>query len=221
MKSACPTLIGALLVFFQSVNSCATGVYQMDYRYSFNGMALDSAHGQTFVVCEDACTTGPYLVRTSRFPALSVRVSQDVAVGRESTERGPEGQSRETAVKKDRADVQHRPGASITILFDLDSYNLGDAAKARLSSFVESMAAETKGNNLSVTGYTCDLGGKAHNDTLADKRAEAVAAYLRKAGMHPSLVTGVGKCCYATQDPDKRSFNRRAEVRTGNKEATP
>ena len=71
-----------------------------------------------------------------------------------------------------------------------------------------------------MTGYTCDLGSKAHNDVLAIKRAEAVAAYLRKAGLHAIWVAGTGKCCYATKDPGKRYLNRRAEVTISKREAT-
>ena len=44
---------------------------------------------------------------------------------------------------------------------------MSDAERARLSSFVKSLDAETKAGNLFVTGYTCDLGSKDHNDDLA------------------------------------------------------
>ena len=69
----------AALVLFQSVASHATGIYQMDYRYSFDGMAWDNARRQTFVICDDACVAEPPLAPAPRFPALSVRVSQDIA----------------------------------------------------------------------------------------------------------------------------------------------
>ena len=122
--------------------------------------------------------------------------------------------SKDTSERKPAAD------ARITVLFGLDNSILSDAEKARLSSFVESLDAETKAGNLFVTGYTCDLGTKDHNDVLAMKRAEAVEAYLRKAGLHAIWVTGTGKCCYATQDRGKRYLNRRAEVTISKKEAT-
>lgn len=219
MKTAFLTPIGVLLVFLESVNSHATGIYQTDYRYSFGGMAHDSAHRQTFVICEDTHITAPYLVRAPRFPALSIRVSQDIVPGRQSTEKGPEDQGRETAVQKDSSVKQDTSEASITVLFELDSSGLTDAAKAKLSSYAQGIA-ETKGKNIVVTGYTCDLGSKTHNDILARKRADAIAAYLKVAGVSPSRVLGMGKCCYATQDPDKRSFNRRGEVTTDKTEVT-
>ena len=118
------------------------------------------------------------------------------------------------------SDREHVADARITVLFGLDSSVLRDAERARLSSFVKSLGAETKDGNLFVTGYTCDLGSKAHNDVLAIKRAEAVEAYLRKAGLHATWVTGMGKCCYATKDQSKRHLNRRVEVIFSKREAT-
>lgn len=221
MKRCRLILIGALLICFHSVASGAAGIYQKrDYRYSFDGMARDSTQVQTFVICEEGCVTAPYPARATRLPVLSVKASQNIAPGAQSTEKKPEGQGRETALEKDGMDGQRRPDTSTTILFDLDSALLNDVERAKLSSFAESIDPITRGIHVSVTGYTCDLGGKTHNDILADKRAEAVAAYLRSVGVHPFLVAGMGKCCYATNDPQRRHLNRRVEVRTGKKEVT-
>jgi outer membrane protein OmpA-like peptidoglycan-associated protein len=76
-----------------------------------------------------------------------------------------------------------------------------------------------KVGDLSVMGYTCDLGSKARNDVLAMKRAEAVAAYLRKSGLHALRVSGTGKCCYATKNLRKPYLNRRVEVTISKREA--
>ena len=122
--------------------------------------------------------------------------------------------------ERTRADKQQGPDARITVLFGLDSSVLSDAERARLSSFVKSVGAEQKDGNLFVTGYTCDLGSKAHNDGLAIKRAEAVEVYLRKADLHAMWVTGTGKCCYATKDRSKRHLNRRVEVIFSKREAS-
>ena len=208
----------AALVLFQSVASHAAGIYQMGYKYSFDGMAWDNAHRQTFVICDDACAVGPSLAPAPRFPTLSVRVSRDVP--KENAQKEPDSGSKGTSPKKDASEREPDAEARITVLFGLDSSVLSDAEKARLSSFVKSLDAETKAGALSVTGYTCDLGSKAHNDVLAIKRGEAVAAYLRKSGLHAMLVTGTGKCCYATKDPGKRYLNRRAEVTISKRGAT-
>jgi len=207
----------AALVLFQSVASYATGISQMDYRYSFDGPASDSAHVRTFVICDDACTVGPSLAPAPRFPALSVRVSRDAA--KENAQKAPVSGSEGTFPKKDTSEREPAAEARITVLFGLDSSALTEPEKARLSSFVENLGAETKAGDLSVTGYTCDLGSKAHNDVLAIKRGEAVAAYLRESGLHAMRVTGTGKCSYATKDPGRRYLNRRVEVTTSKGEA--
>ena len=206
------------LVLFQSVASYAAGIYQMDYRYSFSDMARDSARRQTFVICDDACVAESPLAPAPRFPALSIKVSQDPLSRKEDPQKAPDGGSGNSAVKKDTS--EHAADARITVLFGLDSSALSDAEKAKLSSFVKSLDAEAKAGNLFVTGYTCDLGTKNHNDDLAIERAEAVERYFRKAGLHVMWVTGTGKCCYATKDQGKRYLNRRAEVIISKREAT-
>ncbi len=182
-------------------------------------MAWDNAHRQTFVICDDACVAVSPLAPAPRFPALSIKVSQDIAT-KKSPEKAPDAGGKETSPSKDASDREHAADVRITILFGLDSSILSDAERSRLSSFVKSLDAETKGGDLFVTGYTCDLGSKAHNDDLAIKRAEAVEIYLRKAGLHAMWVTGTGKCCYATKDQSKRYLNRRAEVTISKREAT-
>ena len=220
MKRIFLPLVGVLLIFSYSVDSGATGIYQMDYRYPFSDMARDSARRQTFVICDDACVAESPLAPAPRFPALSIKVSQDPIGRKEDPQRAPDGGTGNSTVKKDTGDREHAADARITVLFGLDSSALSDAERARLSSFVQSLSSETKGGDFFVTGYTCDLGSKAHNDVLAIERAEAVETYLRKAGLHVMWVTGMGKCCYATKDSSKRYLNRRAEVIISKREAT-
>ncbi len=218
MKTFHLILVGALF-FLQSIDSHAAGIYQRDYEYSFEGMAREGAHERAFVICEDACTSVSYLAAAPRFPVLSVKVSRDEIAG-EGVQKVPERGGEGTTTNEDEGDRQRSPAAQITVLFDLDSSVLTDVEKARLSSFAAGLTDEMKDAKISVTGYTCDLGSKAHNAKLARRRAEVVAAYLRKAGSHPSRVEGMGKCCYVAGEPDKRYLNRRVEVRTDRTEVT-
>jgi outer membrane protein OmpA-like peptidoglycan-associated protein len=209
----------AAFILLQSVGAHAAGIYQMGYRYAFGDMAGDGAHGRTFVICGDECTAAPPLTPAPRFPALSIRVSRDIAA-KNSPEKAPDVGSRDTPPNSDMSGRGRAAGTHITVLFGLDSPVLSDAERVRLSSFVNSLGAEPKDSNLFVTGYTCDLGGKAHNDVLAAKRAEAVEAYLRRIGAHATWVTGMGKCCYVTKDRSKRYLNRRVEVTFSEREGT-
>jgi outer membrane protein OmpA-like peptidoglycan-associated protein len=177
----------------------------------------DDAHRRAFVICDDACTAESPLAAAPRFPALSVRVSRDVA--KENPQKLPDSGREGTSPKKDASEREPAAEARMTVLFGLDSSVLTDPEKARLSSFVESLGTEMKVGDLSVMGYTCDLGSKARNDVLAMKRAEAVAAYLRKSGLHALRVSGTGKCCYATKNLRKPYLNRRVEVTISKREA--
>ena len=67
-----------------------------------------------------------------------------------------------------------------------------------------------KGQGVEVTGYTCELGSKEHNDRLALSRAEAVENILETNGIKPAAVSGEGKCCYISGN---KEINRRAEIR--------
>ena len=78
-------------------------------------------------------------------------------------------------------------------------------------------------DTLYMEGHTDDLGEQPYNDRLARKRAEYVAAWLRKSGIkNPMEIESRGKCCYAIpNDSEKgRARNRRVEVRFSIQEAS-
>ncbi|MFY9270795.1 MAG: OmpA family protein [Candidatus Manganitrophaceae bacterium] len=60
-----------------------------------------------------------------------------------------------------------------------------------------------------IVGYTDSLGGKAHNDRLAKKRAETVADIFGLEKIRVAEIRGDGKCCYVSEKPD---LNRRVEI---------
>jgi len=95
-----------------------------------------------------------------------------------------------------------------TVMFGLDQHTLAKGGNEDLDNFAETIkgASEVK-----VTGYTCDLGGKQHNDALAMRRARQVSRYLVSLGVPAEIIktNGLGKCCYVSPDFEA---NRRAEV---------
>ena len=121
---------------------------------------------------------------------------------------------------------------TVTVLFRLNSSAISPDASRKLRRFVTYYIGLLKDNRkvgtqhsrlgtqhsrlgthdlvVDVTGYTCWLGSKKYNQSLALKRAKAVASRLRKAGVTIRSVTGKGKCCYIDRkDP---APNRRADV---------
>ena len=93
-----------------------------------------------------------------------------------------------------------------TIYFPLNSSLIRQTEKQKILDALESL----KGRSVKVTGYTCELGSKEHNDRLALSRARAVAGILETNGIKPIAVSGEGKCCYISVDKEK---NRRVEIR--------
>ncbi len=71
------------------------------------------------------------------------------------------------------------------------------------------------GDSILVEGRTDDLGSQAFNDRLARKRAEVVAAYLKRLGVKsPIEIRSQGKCCYAiaNNSDESRAINRRVDL---------
>lgn len=79
----------------------------------------------------------------------------------------------------------------------------------------EALTRIREGDTLRIIGHTDDIGSAAFNDRLARRRAEFVAAWLKRHGVkNPMRIEAQGKCCYvAPNDSDKgRAANRRAEI---------
>jgi outer membrane protein OmpA-like peptidoglycan-associated protein len=101
------------------------------------------------------------------------------------------------------------------ILFDTDSDHLKDESKPTLDSLIA--AAKTQSTwSLGIEGYTDNVGGDAHNQTLSEKRAASVKAYLVAAGVAATRLTtqgfGSGKPVASNDTELGRSQNRRVEI---------
>ncbi|MGO9317070.1 MAG: OmpA family protein [Terracidiphilus sp.] len=101
------------------------------------------------------------------------------------------------------------------ILFDTDSDHLKDESKPTLDKLVA--AARTQPTwNFAIEGHTDNVGGDAHNQTLSEKRALSVKAYLVNAGVAANRLTtqGFGSSHPVSSNDTSlgRSQNRRVEI---------
>jgi OmpA-OmpF porin, OOP family len=71
--------------------------------------------------------------------------------------------------------------AELTVLFDINSTNLNDKAKEELKAIAEK-AKTYKGYLVQVAGFADSTGSASANQNLSDRRAEAVANFLRQSG---------------------------------------
>jgi outer membrane protein OmpA-like peptidoglycan-associated protein len=103
-----------------------------------------------------------------------------------------------------------------TVLFARDSPKINSRARGRLRE----VGRQLKGNgagSVKITGYTDDLGTKAHGLTLSRQRARAVATVLRRslpASSFRFTVRGLGESHPAVPNTSEhnRKINRRVVV---------
>ena len=102
--------------------------------------------------------------------------------------------------------------APVSVTFQFASAALSDLAEMEIRKAV---AVSEPGDSILVEGRTDDIGSQAFNDRLAKRRAEVVAAYLKRLGVKsPIELRSQGKCCYAianTSD-EARAINRRVDL---------
>jgi outer membrane protein OmpA-like peptidoglycan-associated protein len=66
------------------------------------------------------------------------------------------------------------------IKFELDSYELDDAAKSALDEFATRVKGITEQYFVEIQGHTDDSGGERYNEELGQRRADAVRRYLSR-----------------------------------------
>ncbi|HVT09423.1 MAG TPA: OmpA family protein [Polyangia bacterium] len=79
----------------------------------------------------------------------------------------------------------------ITVSFDSGSYELNTNAKGALNGVAQWMAAK-ESRTLKLAGHTDISGDPGSNQTLSDKRADAVKDYLLQHGVDGSRISAVG-----------------------------
>lgn len=106
---------------------------------------------------------------------------------------------------------------NIIIYFDFNSYKLSDHYIYRLQLIGESIKGNSGKTKVMVIGHTCNLGPKWYNLFLSQKRAEAVAQFLReKFSIEGNTIITIGKGegepLLSNEDKWARTLNRRVEV---------
>jgi len=198
----------------QPLNTGGPPVKIVKRGHSYVYESVRSARAQQFIITEM-----PVLINPPE-RALKVRLNLEKApiARRVETKKSPaakpiEPEAAKTPqsrrVKPDRYITPDRPIQTLTVSFPINSCALTPHETGKLNQFIRSHKPG-QSQAMDVTGYTCWLGSKKYNQSLALKRAKAVASRLEKAGVSIRSVTGKGKCCYI--DRKNPAPNRRAEV---------
>ncbi len=101
------------------------------------------------------------------------------------------------------------------ILFEIDSFELQPLAKENIESLV-TILKKYPDTNILIEGDTDNTGSEEHNQTLSERRAQAVADFQRNLGIAGSRISTVGlgelNPIASNETEYGRQQNRRVEV---------
>jgi outer membrane protein OmpA-like peptidoglycan-associated protein len=106
-------------------------------------------------------------------------------------------------------------GFDLLVAFDLDSATLTPESRASLKAFAKTLSDERLATaSFVVEGHSDARGDAAYNQTLSERRADAVRTYLLECGVAPEKlgVAGLGESDPRVKDPLDPA-NRRVEMR--------
>jgi outer membrane protein OmpA-like peptidoglycan-associated protein len=126
------------------------------------------------------------------------------------------------ALAKSMAMKQDDRGTVITlsggVLFATGQSTLLPGAQDQLNKVADALKTQAE-RTFTVEGHTDNVGTDATNQTLSQKRAEAVREYLIVRGVSANAITAVGKGSMVpigdNKTPEGRAMNRRVEIIVG------
>lgn len=105
------------------------------------------------------------------------------------------------------------------VLFRVDSYKFTTEARSTLALIVD-VIKQYPEEEFIIKGYTDNLGDEAYNQSLSEKRANSVKAYLVKKGISAEQLTtkgyGQSNPLHNNQTREGRRLNRRVEIEVKN-----
>ncbi len=100
--------------------------------------------------------------------------------------------------------------------FDFDKAELDAESRAALDAIIEQLKTFSTVKEIRITGHTDSIGTREYNQTLSERRAEAVASYLISRGVNPKLITTAGagedQPVADNSTAEGRAKNRRAVI---------
>lgn len=111
---------------------------------------------------------------------------------------------------------------TLHILFEYSKFVISDKSQAELKDAID-FVKKYPGSRIEIAGHTDNLGSQKYNQTLSEKRAEAVREYLiKEGGVDPAKIAAVGhRDLYPVapnqkpdgkDNPEGRAQNRRVEI---------
>lgn len=106
-------------------------------------------------------------------------------------------------------------GLDMLVNFDLDSSELSEEARGKLSQFAKALKDNRlRSHSFVVEGHTDARGAGSYNERLSERRANSVTAFLVSNGVEASRLQAVGKGMSSPRAADPYDpINRRVEMR--------
>jgi len=108
-------------------------------------------------------------------------------------------------------------GQPTSITFRVNSDALSAEAKSTLDSIASQVSGQRSGYLVEIQGFTDSTGDETYNNTLSQRRAEAVLRYLvsKNVPLHRISILGLGEASPVADNKTRagREQNRRVEVR--------
>jgi len=162
----------------------------------------------------------------ARDEADAARESQTASAAASAAEAQRMAEEMQQEIDDLKAEVTDR-GLVLTlgdVLFATGSADLQRGANANLDKLVTFLNAHPE-RNVVVEGHTDNVGGQALNQTLSQRRAEAVRNYLTGKGIASERMSargiGMDRPVADNSTPTGRQQNRRVEIIIGNTQEAP
>ena len=150
----------------------------------------------------------------------AVGATAGTLIGRKMDKAAEAAKQVEGAQVQEITDVNGLPAVKVTfdsgILFGFNSTKLSEEAKSSLTAFAEVLKS-TPDADVAILGHTDNVGTEKANQSVSEKRAKAVADYLKAQGVAASQLKDVLGMSFnqpvASNDTEEgRAQNRRVEV---------
>lgn len=211
MKRILLPLIICLLMLPQNTKSAEIQPADIDYRYE--GMANSESLSHGFVIREQETKRIKLKIKSAIPVAIKFSQPENAKPIQEIRLATIENKSvaEDTRIEKPLS-VSASPSANNyalckknIVFFPFDGFQIGNSERDQIKQFINCI----RGREVKVTGYTCRIGSKFHNDKLARARAGSVAEYLRQKGVVVQEITGKGQQEYIS---GVDHINRRVEI---------
>lgn len=127
----------------------------------------------------------------------------------------PENPSTRGVPSSEEVAVQNEAKLDSDAFFDFDKSEVREDTKRELDQIIATLKSAKLASSVTVVGHTCSIGTDAYNLGLSNRRANAVANYLKASGVDAELIIdgkGESEPAFPNDTSENRKKNRRVDI---------